>query len=101
MCVHCKNSNHKIVDPEMEPIKQMQTVTEYQNVTVKLLRYSIKMFIDYSDFVYDLELEKNHILYVRRNGKCVWGSVVHYDSILLTEKEFAEKSKSTKGREAK
>lgn len=30
---------------EMEPIKQMQTVTEYQNVTVKLLRYSIKCLL--------------------------------------------------------
>ncbi len=30
--------------------------------------------IDYDGFVYDIELEKNHILYVRRNGKCLWGS---------------------------
>jgi hypothetical protein len=28
----------------------------------------------YSDYVYDIEVEKNHIIYVRRNGKCVWGS---------------------------
>jgi len=30
--------------------------------------------IPYSDMVYDIEVEKNHIIYVRRNGKCVWGS---------------------------
>lgn len=33
-----------------------------------------KELIDYSGFVYDVEIEKNHTLYVRRNGKCVWGS---------------------------
>lgn len=26
----------------------------------------------YDDYVYDVTLDKNHILYVRRNGKCVW-----------------------------
>lgn len=28
--------------------------------------------VDYSGFVHDVTLEKNHILYVRRNGKPVW-----------------------------
>lgn len=28
----------------------------------------------YDSFVYDVQLERNHIMYVRRNGKCVWGS---------------------------
>jgi intein/homing endonuclease len=28
--------------------------------------------VDYNDYVYDVELEKNHILFVRRNGKCIW-----------------------------
>ncbi len=28
--------------------------------------------IDYEGYVYCVELEKNHILYVRRNGKCCW-----------------------------
>jgi len=57
-----------------------------------------KMFIDYSDFVYDLELEKNHILYVRRNGKCVWGSNCRciMIPILLTEEEFASRVKARK-----
>ncbi len=30
--------------------------------------------IKYNDFVYDLEVKKNHTLLVRRNGKVVWGS---------------------------
>ena len=33
-----------------------------------------KTEVNYDGFVYDIELEKNHIFYVRRNGKCVWGS---------------------------
>jgi len=30
--------------------------------------------IDYNDYVYDIEVEKNHTLWVRRNGKAVWSS---------------------------
>jgi len=30
--------------------------------------------IPYNGKVYDIELPKNHIFYVKRNGKCVWGS---------------------------
>ena len=28
----------------------------------------------YSGYVYDLTLERNHIMYVQRNGRCFWGS---------------------------
>ena len=49
-----------------------------------------KEYIDYSGYVYDIELEKNHILYVRRNGKCVWGSNCrcHANPILSDPDEF-------------
>lgn len=30
--------------------------------------------VPYEGYVYDLTLEKNHIMYIRRNGKCFWGS---------------------------
>lgn len=33
-----------------------------------------KDIIEYHGYVYDLELERNHIMYIRRNGKCFWGS---------------------------
>jgi len=33
-----------------------------------------KELIPYDGMVYDLTLEKNNTLYVRRNGKCTWGS---------------------------
>jgi intein/homing endonuclease len=30
--------------------------------------------VNYVGKVYDLTLERNHIMYIRRNGKCFWGS---------------------------
>jgi hypothetical protein len=36
--------------------------------TSQLKRMSVE-FVDYNDYVYDVELEKNHTLYVRRGGK--------------------------------
>ncbi|MCM1220333.1 MAG: hypothetical protein NC548_38205 [Lachnospiraceae bacterium] len=46
--------------------------------------------VNYSGKVYDLTLEKNHIMYIRRNGKCFWGSncMCYCVSILKTEDEF-------------
>lgn len=33
-----------------------------------------KEIVPYSGYVYDLSLERNHIMYIRRSGKCFWGS---------------------------
>lgn len=33
-----------------------------------------KEYVDYEGYVYDLTLEKNHIMYIQKNGKCFWGS---------------------------
>ena len=33
-----------------------------------------KEFVEYDNLVYDLTLERNHIMYVQRNGRCFWGS---------------------------
>lgn len=33
-----------------------------------------KEIIKYKGYVYDLTLERNHIMYVQRNGRCYWGS---------------------------
>lgn len=50
-----------------------------------------KEVIPYSGKVYDLTLAKNHIMYIRRNGKCFWGSncLCYTIPILKTEEEFA------------
>lgn len=49
-----------------------------------------KEYVPYSGKVYDLTLERNHIMYVRRNGKCFWGSncMCYTIPILKTEDEF-------------
>lgn len=49
-----------------------------------------KKSVFYSGIVYDLTLEKNHIMYIRRNGKCFWGSNCrcYKIPILKTEEEF-------------
>lgn len=46
-------------------------ITECNSQTATVFE---KSEVEYDGFVYDIELEKNHIFYVRRNGKCVWGS---------------------------
>ena len=55
-----------------------------------------KTEVDYDGFVYDIELEKNHIFYVRRNGKCVWGSNCRCRMIPVTlnEADLREKYRS-------
>lgn len=49
-----------------------------------------KETIQYTGKVYDLSLAKNHIMYIRRNGKCFWGSncMCYCIPILKTEDEF-------------
>lgn len=50
----------------------------------------LKELMPYSGKVYDLTLERNHIMYVRRNGRCFWGSncMCYSIPILKTEDEF-------------
>lgn len=49
-----------------------------------------KEMVDYSGNVYDLTLEKNHIMYISYDGKCFWGSncMCYEVPILKTEDEF-------------
>ena len=49
-----------------------------------------KESVVYRGQVYDLTLDRNHIMYIRRNGKCFWGSncMCYTIPILKTEEEF-------------
>ena len=51
-----------------------------------------KETVAYDGYVYDLTLAENHIMYIRRNGKCFWGSNCrcYKIPILKTEEEFWE-----------
>lgn len=57
-----------------------------------------KELTPYSGKVYDLTLERNHIMYVRRNGKCFWGSncMCYTIPILKTEDEFFDDDEDAK-----
>lgn len=49
-----------------------------------------KEFVDYDGMVYDLTLEKNHIMYIKRKGRCFWGSNCRCwtSAIVQTEEEY-------------
>ena len=58
--------------------------------------------VGYSDYVYDLTLERNHIMYIKRNGKCFWGSNCrcHSVTILKTREELmADNERILEGQE--
>lgn len=63
------------------------SIRECYSVTATVFHKEIQ---HYDGFVYDLTLEKNHIMYIRRNGKCFWGSNCrcYKIPILKTEEEF-------------
>ena len=65
------------------------TISECTSVTATVFD---KEIISYNGKVYDLTLERNHIMYIRRRGKCFWGSNCrcYKIPILKTEEEFWE-----------
>ena len=62
-----------------------------------------KDYVDYDGIVYDLTLAKNNTMYIRRNGKCFWGSNCRCTMIplTLTSAEFAEYLKAKRAGEGK
>ena len=51
-----------------------------------------KEIVPYDGYVYDLSLDRNHIMYVARKGKCFWGSncFCYATPILVSEDEMAK-----------
>lgn len=47
------------------------TISECRGKTATVFNKDIE---HYDGLVYDIQLERNHIMYIRRNGKCFWGS---------------------------
>lgn len=73
--------------------KDLWRISECHSQTATVFE---KTEVSYNGYVYDIELEKNHIFYVRRNGKCVWGSNCRCAAlpILKTPDELAEETKA-------
>lgn len=64
-------------------------ITECRSITCTAFK---KEYVDYNGYVYDLELERNHIMYIQRNGKCFWGSNCRCSAspILVSQEEMDE-----------
>lgn len=62
-------------------------INECQGKTATVFK---KEIVKYNGFVRDIEIDKNHTLYVRRNGKCVWSSNCrcHATPVLTSEEDF-------------
>lgn len=61
-----------------------------------------KEYMDYDGMVYDLTLERNNTMYIRRNGKCFWGSNCrcYTTYILKSDEEFWNDIMSGKNNES-
>ena len=64
-------------------------------------QYAVQFYrekVDYNDKVFDVEIADNHIIYVRRNGRCVWSSncICYSTSILLNKKDSLNYMKTGK-----
>ena len=70
-------------------------ISECQSLTATQFN---KELIDYHGYVYDVTLSKNAIMYIRRNGKCFWGSNCRCFAIpiLKSREEFFNKTKSSR-----
>lgn len=50
------------------------------------IRRMKKEIIEYNDYAYCVELEKNHVLYTMRNGKCIWsGNCLHNLTVIFRQ----------------
>ena len=68
------------------------SISECQGSTATVFEKDV---VAYDDMVYDLELTANHIMYIRRNGKCFWGSNCRCiaTSILVDKEEMKKIAK--------
>jgi len=64
--VKFKNGTYKLNNDQIAIYELTSQFRMFRNIDVKE--------VVYNDYVYDFEVEKNHILLIRRNGKVVWGS---------------------------
>lgn len=85
----CKGSKQKFKNGEYKINYDLWIIAECHSKTATVFH---KDYVDYNDFVYDVQLDRNHILLTRRNGKVVWGSncLCISESLLLPKEKFKE-----------
>lgn len=88
----CKTVKFKNGDYKLN--YDLHIISECQSLTSTKFN---KEIVDYEGFVYDITLSKNAIMYIRRNGKCYWGSNCRCYAIpiLKSREEFFNKSKTS------
>ncbi len=64
-------------------------ITEPKSKSTQIINLK-QIEIDYSDFVYDVTLEKNHTLLTERNGKIWWSSNCWCDSGFVAVEEYRD-----------
>ena len=81
--------SHKANGPIIKSNYDCYSIRECYSVMSSVFNKEIQY---YDGLVYDLTLKRNHIMYIRRNGKCFWGSNCrcYKIPILKTEEEFWE-----------
>ncbi len=91
----CKNKIVEFKNGSYKLNYDLIVVSECQSLTATQFN---KELIDYHGYVYDVTLSKNAIMYIRRNGKCFWGSNCRCFAIpiLKDEKELFDKSSISK-----
>jgi hypothetical protein len=67
--------------------KDLWVISECYSETATVFNKSSE---PYSGYVYDVQLERNHIMYLRRNGKCFWGSncLCYKVPIIMDDKDY-------------
>lgn len=85
-----KGKAHKFSNGTYTINHDLIRVRECKSITATAFNKDV---VDYSGYVYDLTLEKNHIMYVQRNGKCFWGSncMCYAIPILMNDQEFRDR----------
>ena len=75
-------------------IRINKSKNSYYNLSPSIAHRGIQLKeVDYDDCVYDVELEKNHILLVRRNGKTAWSGNCKHDLMPVLE-EFEQQQEN-------
>lgn len=88
----CKGETKEFKNGTYKLNHNLWIITECHSKTATVFKKDI---VDYNDYVYDIQLNKNHIILTRRNGKVVWGSncLCYTTSKLLSKKDFIKQLK--------
>jgi hypothetical protein len=100
--IHKKDSIAKFKNKECKRNNNVYQIRELHKI-YNNLRNIKKEIINYNDFAYCVELEKNHVVLAKRKGKIIWsGNCIHVLSVYFkeahTKKQVKEMSDFSQGK---